>query len=107
MCIAHRRFRVTGTTLSSADLDPRRRMILVRCWRRGMREMDILYGTFADAHLPTLSDTELDDLEALMEMPDRDVFRWLSDEDVVPANWNTPIFQRIKAFHTHAGPVNV
>lgn len=98
---------MTGTTLSSTDLDPRRRKVLIRAWRRGMREMDILLGTFADANLPTLSVAELDELEALMEVPDRDLFRWLTDEAEVPGNWDTGIFRRLKAFHTHAGPVNV
>ena len=98
---------MTGTTLSSIDLDPRRRKVLIRAWRRGMREMDILLGTFADANLPTLSEAEVDDLEALMELPDRDLFRWLSDEDEVPGNWDTGMFRRLKAFHTHAGPMNV
>jgi antitoxin CptB len=42
---------MTGTTRSSADLDPRRRRILVRAWRRGIREMDLVIGGFADAEI--------------------------------------------------------
>ncbi len=98
---------MTGTTLSSANLDPRRRKVLLRCWRRGMRECDILLGTFADAMLPSLTEAEVDDLEALMEVQDRDLFRWLTDEAEVPDNWNNGIFRKLKAFHTHDGPVNV
>jgi antitoxin CptB len=43
---------MTGTTRSSADLDPRRRRILVRAWRRGIREMDLVIGGFAEAETP-------------------------------------------------------
>ena len=39
---------MSGTTRSSADLDVRRRRILFRSWHRGIREMDLLMGQFAD-----------------------------------------------------------
>jgi antitoxin CptB len=95
------------TTLSSAGLDPRRRRILMRAWRRGMREMDYLMGGFADANLKTLSETELDDLEALLEPADRDVLMWLTGEAATPKEFLTPVFAKLKAFHTHNGPINV
>ena len=40
---------MTGTKLSSEGLDPRRRKLLFRAWHRGMREMDLIMGRFADA----------------------------------------------------------
>ena len=95
------------STLSSAHLDPRRRRILTRAWRRGLREMDFLMGGFADAHLPTLSEGELDDLEILLEVPDRDVLMWLTGELTTPPEFATPVFARLKAFHTHSGPINI
>jgi antitoxin CptB len=95
------------TALSSANLDPRRRRVLMRAWRRGMREMDYLLGGFADAHLPSLPESELADFEALMELPDRDVLMWLTGEAETPEAYRTPLFQRLKAFHTHARPINV
>jgi antitoxin CptB len=98
---------MTITSLSSVDLDPRRRRILLRCWRRGMREIDLILGPFADACLPDLSEAELDMLEALMEEPDRDLWHWLSGEAEVPSAFDTPLFARIKAFHTHQKPVHV
>jgi antitoxin CptB len=91
---------------TSADLDPRRRRVLYRCWHRGMREVDILIGKFADAHIAVLDDGELDDLEALMEAPDRDIFAWLIDEHEVPVAFNTPLFRKLKQFHTHDRPIN-
>ena len=95
------------STLSSAELDPRRRRALFRAWHRGLREMDILYGQFADKNLPTLGEGDLDQFETLMEVPDRDVLMWLTGESEVPANYDTPIYRAIKAFHTHSGPINV
>ncbi len=61
---------MSGSMLSSAALDERRRRILFRAWRRGMREMDLVMGQFADANLPTMTEAELDEFERLMEAPD-------------------------------------
>jgi antitoxin CptB len=99
--------KVPESQLSSADLDPRRRRILFRAWHRGMREMDILYGQFADKELPGLPDAQLDELEALMDLPDRDVLMWLTGEAPLPNDYDTTVFRQIKAFHTHSGPINV
>ncbi len=98
---------MTGSARSSADLDPRRRRILFRSWHRGTREMDLLMGRFADAHIGTLSEVDLDVFEALIEVPDRDLFAWLTDAAEVPSNYDTDLYRRVKAFHTHAGPINV
>jgi antitoxin CptB len=98
---------MTGTQRSSADLDPRRRRILFRSWHRGTREMDLLMGRFADARSGGLSGEELDLFEALIEVPDRDLFAWLTDAAPVPENYDTPLYRAVKAFHTHQGPVHV
>jgi len=39
------------TERTSDGLDPRRRKLLFRCWHRGMREMDLILGRFADSAL--------------------------------------------------------
>ena len=88
-------------------LDPRRRRTLFRAWHRGTREMDLLFGQFADARLRTLSEAELDDFELLMEAPDRDVFSWLTGEVPTPGNYDTPVFRHLRDFHTHESPLNL
>lgn len=98
---------MTGTVRTSADLDVRRRRILFRSWHRGMREMDLLMGKFADAEISNLSEVELADFELLIEVIDRDLFRWLTGEAETPENYDTPVFRRLRAFHEHAGPLNV
>ncbi len=97
---------MSGTSISSEGLDPRRRRILLRSWRRGMREVDLLLGQFADARLAELSEDELDQLEHFMEAQDADIFSWFAGSKPVDPAYDRPIFYQIKAFHTHNGPIH-
>ena len=78
----------------------RRRRVLFRSWHRGIREMDLVLGRFADENIGELTDDELDTYEALMEVPDRDLLRWVTGEGDVPTNYDTPVFRRVCKFHT-------
>lgn len=90
---------MTGTTRSSDGLDPRRRRALFRAWHRGTREMDLLLGRFADAYIAALSEADLGSLEALMEVPDRDLFAWVTGREPVAPNYNTPLYSALVRFH--------
>jgi antitoxin CptB len=97
---------MTGTTRSSADLDPRRRRTLFRAWHRGIREMDLIMGRFADSEIGALSEEELNDFEALIEVPDRDLFKWLTGEAETPSNYDTAVWRRLRDFHRHDAPIH-
>jgi antitoxin CptB len=89
---------MTGTTRSSGGLDDRRKRLLFRCWHRGTREMDLILGRFADAEIADLSDTELAQLEGLIEVPDPDLYAALTGDGALPAEHASSLFDRIKAF---------
>lgn len=89
----------TGTNLSSEGLDPRRRRLLFRCWHRGIREMDLVLGRFADAHLVSLTEAELDELERWLEVPDQQIFAWVNGMEVTPQKFDTVLFRRLRDFH--------
>jgi len=84
----------------------RRRRIRVRAWRRGMREMDILIGRFVDARVEALPAAALAELEALLDLPDDAVYRWLSGAEQPPAERDTPLLRQIIDFHRHDGPIH-
>ena len=88
-----------GPGISSEGLDPRRRRLLFRSWHRGIREMDIVYGRFADAQIAMLSEPELDDYEKLLELRDQQVFDWVFGAQPLDAAYDTPVFRRLLAFH--------
>ena|SRR5215468_691412 len=90
---------MTGTTRSSDGLDPRRRKLKFRSWHRGIREMDLIMGRFADACIERLDDAELDELERLMDVPDPEVYAWITGESVPPSDFDTPVLRQLRAFH--------
>ena len=84
------------SSLSSAGLDPRRRRILFRSRRRGLREMDLALGNFADAHLAALGEDELAEFERWLDLPDPDLLGWLTGEATPPADIDTPLFRSLR-----------
>ena len=85
-----------GSMLSSAALDERRRRILFRAWRRGLREMDLIMGRFADAHLPTMNEDELAEFERLLDAPDTEVLAWITGGEAPPREFMTPLLARLR-----------
>jgi antitoxin CptB len=90
---------MTGTTRSSAGLDERRRRLLYRSWHRGTREMDLIMGRFADAVIGELSEADIDAFERLSEVPDPDLYAWLSGARPVPLEYDIALFRRLRDFH--------
>ena len=64
-----------------------------------MREMDYVLGTFANVTIADMNDDELSEFELLMQLPDPDMYKWLSGSIPVPPNQNTSIVQKIRKFH--------
>jgi antitoxin CptB len=98
---------VTGLSRSTDGLDPRRKRLLFRSWHRGIREMDLLLGRFAEARIEALSEAELDLFEALIALDDHDLYGWLTGREPVPPQHDHAMFQAVKAFHTHQQPIGL
>jgi antitoxin CptB len=89
---------MSGSMLSSAALDERRRRILFRARRRGTREMDLVLGRFADAHLPTMSEAELDAFELLLDVPEPQALAWIVGEEAPPQEFDWALIARLRGF---------
>jgi antitoxin CptB len=89
---------MTGSTRSSGGLDDRRKRLLFRCWHRGIREMDLILGRFADAEIERLDDVELAELERLIEVPDPDLYAALTGDKPLTPDYAGALFERIKSF---------
>jgi antitoxin CptB len=84
-------------------LDQRRRRLLFRSWHRGTREADLIMGRFADAHIGTLTDAELDEYEHLLDALETELLAWLTGAGRVPAQHDTAMFRKLRAFHLQRG----
>lgn len=65
----------------------------MRSWRRGMKEMDLILGHFADGLLADLSEDEMAIYESLLSENDQDLYLWVtrritrsSDSDMGPSH---------------------
>lgn len=94
------------TDQNSREVELRRRRLKFRAWHRGTREMDFILGRFADAALADLDEPAIAALEALMEVPDPDLFAWVTGQSPAPAHYDTPVFRRLCDFHRHGRGVS-
>jgi len=55
--------------------------------RRGIKEMDIILSSFADAQLADLNADDLDLYEALLSEADLDMYQWVSGQSPTPVEY--------------------
>jgi antitoxin CptB len=78
--------------------DARRRRLLFRATHRGTFENDLMIGGFVRAHLDSLSEADLDALEAVMQMPDPELADWLTGREAIPPDAETPMLRRMRDY---------
>ena len=79
-------------------LENRRKRLVYRAMHRGIKEADIVIGGFAVRHLDELSVAELDESEALIAFPDKELYEWITGKVAPPANLIGPVFERLQKF---------
>ncbi len=64
--------------------ETRLRRLRMRSWRRGIKEMDLILGRFADAHLAQLTEAEVAAYDALLSENDHDLYAWVAGRAAPP-----------------------
>jgi antitoxin CptB len=82
--------------------ETRLKRLRIRCWRRGTKEMDLLFGPYADTTLATLPDDQLDAFEALLDENDHDLYAWISGA-ATPEPRHAAALARVAAHHGIGG----
>ena len=82
----------------------RRKRLLFRAERRGFKEVDLIFGAYAEGHLAGLDEVGLDQFEALLSAPDQDVYAWLRGAEPVPSEHDNPVFTGLKQMCAQASP---
>jgi antitoxin CptB len=94
-----------NTSDDAGSKEARRKRLFFRAQRRGFKEVDLIFGTFAAAELASLPETELDQFEALLDAPDHEVYDWLRGAAPPDSKHDTPLFHRMKALCARKAPV--
>jgi antitoxin CptB len=82
----------------------RRKRLLFRAQRRGFKEVDLIFGTFASAELEGMPEVELDQFEALLSAPDQEVYTWLRGAVPAPPEFDTALLRRLQALCRRKDP---
>jgi len=82
------------TTPSALEL--RRKRLRFRCWHRGSREADLLFGRFAARYLERLDDAQIGRLEALLAEEDPDVWAWVVGRAPAPPEFDHDVLALLR-----------
>lgn len=75
----------------------RLRRLYMRSWRRGMKEMDLILGGFADDVMGSMDAESLDSHEVLMDENDQDLYLWITGAQQGPTHLR-PALARVSAY---------
>lgn len=89
---------------TSAGLSDNKRRTLYRAWHRGMREMDMLFGPFANIKLADMSDEEHEAFDQLMSHDDTKLLKWFMKQEPVPHDVKGDMFDRVSRFREEFQP---
>jgi antitoxin CptB len=90
---------IAQDNMQDNTLENTRKKLIFRSWHRGTREIDLLLGRFADAHLPGFDAGELQQYEELLISSDPDLYNWITGKESPPANINGDVLQKLINFH--------
>ena len=77
-----------------------KKQIIYRSTHRGTKEMDLLLGNFVRKNIGKFTDSELKDLENLLEIDDEILQKWFfgkNNENLVPLNKISKMFKEFKS----------
>ncbi len=90
-------YAMTESTMTES-LENRRKRLRFRSWHRGTQEMDLLIGSFADAHLNGFDAAQLGRFEALLDVPEPVVYDWILGRSQPPAEFDHDVLRLLLDF---------
>jgi antitoxin CptB len=80
------------------DTDTRRRKLKFRGSHRGLRELDLFMEQFTAAHLDSLDDAGLDQFEAVLDIPDQQVYSWIMGQAAPSPEMRSRVLDLVLSF---------
>jgi antitoxin CptB len=84
--------KIDGSDLLGSD----RKKLLFRARHRGFKEADLIIGSYAEAHIHEMNNSELTEFEALLEGNDWDVYAWIIGDKAPPVEFDGPILRALQ-----------
>ena len=81
------------------DIDIIRKRLLIRSWRRGTKELDLILGRFSSDNVGKLKMAELDLYERLLSNDDHIIYGWLFGKEESPEIFHSLIKQIQEAMY--------
>jgi antitoxin CptB len=75
-----------------------RKRLLWRATHRGIKEMDLIVGGFANAALTNMDEATLIEFAAILELPDQHLLSWLTGQETVPPELNSKLLVDMLSF---------
>lgn len=85
--------------LLTDELDIRRKRAAYRAHHRGTKEMDVIVGRYADAHLGRMTGGALDEFEAFLAIADPVIEAWVFGKENAHDGAFARLVEDIRAFH--------
>ena len=84
--------------MCSSNLETIRKRLKWRATHRGIKEMDILLGGFAETHLTTMSESQLAEFAVILEIPDQDLLAWATRQEPIAIAYQSALLDAVLAF---------
>ena len=84
--------------------DTLRRRLMFQSKHRGVKELDLVLGRFAEAQLADFGPAELRQYAVLLAEPDPDIYDWLVGRAPVPARLQNRVMELLLAHGPLSGP---
>ncbi|MBL4616901.1 MAG: succinate dehydrogenase assembly factor 2 [Robiginitomaculum sp.] len=79
-------------------MEQRKKRLKLRAWRRGTRELDLIFGTVVDRLLTDLDEQSVAQIEALLDENDLEVYDWLIGKTPVPEKHKNKMMEELQNF---------
>ena len=80
------------------NIDILKKKILYLSEHRGIKEMDLLLGNFVKKYVNSLSESELCELESLLNTDDEILYKWYFDQDTKNLLSSNIVAKKLKKF---------
>lgn len=88
---------IEGQIDKNESIDIRRKRLKFRSWHRGIKEADILLGSFADQFLNDMTKEQLDKYETLLREADSDLVAWITNDRPAPEQYDHDVMAMLKS----------